>query len=804
MAPAGEKAKARANLAALTLLRDLEAEGRPATGDEQAVLARWSGWGSLPGVFDPGNDRWAAERAQLAELLDEREWAAARLTTVNAHYTDASVVAGIWRGVEALGFTGGRALEPGCGAGNFIGLAPAGLAIAWTGVEKDVTTGRIARRLYPQADIRVEGFEDTRLPPGSYDLAIGNVPFGDFRLHDPVHNRGKHSIHNHFLVKSLDLVRPGGLVACLTSRWTLDAFSTSAREAMHERGELLGAIRLPSDAFVASAGTSVVCDLVIFRRRHPDETPERAPTWLHTAEVLTPAGIATVNGWFARHPQLVLGDLTLGHGMYGRDDVLVEATGELGPALDKAFDRLVALRPGSTRAEPAPAPVQVFPPPPVNTAAITGKEGSIHRDGGGFAQVTYGSPVPFEVKPAKDRAELGRLVDLRDTTHALLEVQARSNDDTEFLALQQRLGRQYDDYVSHHGPINRFRLVGTGRLDPETGEERQAKRRPALGGFRDDPDWPLVAALERFDPETQLAERAAIFARRVVAPRAPVSAAETPADALAVCLDELGRPDLDRVAALLGCSPTEARSSLGDLVWDDPVTEQLVTAAQYLSGDVRTKHAEALAAAAADPAQWQRNADALAEVLPPDLGPADIDARPGASWIPPRDVAAFVAEVLDARAEVSFSPLLAEWKIKVVDGSRRSVAMTSEWGTARMPAVALLEATANQRPVTVYDTDDDDKRVMNPQATIEAREKQDALVERFSRWVWEDPERAERLRAAYNERFNSHVLPRHDGSHLTLPGLAHHFSPHPHQRDAVWRITSEPTTLLAVPNGSKV
>lgn len=793
----------RANLAALDVLRTIRREGRAASADEQAVLARWSAWGSVPGVFDPADEGWAELRGRLAATLDDEEWRAAERTTLNAHYTPLTLAEQVWSTVVRLGFDGGRVLEPGCGAGTFLGSAPIDLDVELVGIELDPVTAAVAQALYPHATIRAEGFEDSRLPEGSFDVAIGNVPFAAVALHDPVHNRAGHSVHNHFLIKSLHLTRRGGLVACFTSRFTLDAEGPGARREIAELADLLGAVRLPRGAFRAVAGTDTVIDLVILRRR--EASRERGGVDFERAvEVTTSDGAVTINEVFAANPHWVVGELSVVDGQYREHDLTVRPrAGEsfvdgVGAALDDIVGRAMAAgltvsaRP-DTRSEPDRARVSAVPgvkPPPWH------KEGSLLATGAGFARIVGGEPQPFEPTPANGAAELRSLVALRDTVFELLEEQARSWDDGSTDSLRGRLNRQYDNYVRKYGPLNRFSLARAGRTDPETGEERHRRVFPRMGGFRHDPDLYAVLALEHFDAESGVAAKAAIFDHRVVAPREARLGADSVEDALSICLDMLGRPDLAEVARLLGVDRSTARSRLGELVYDDPVTGSLVAAAAYLSGDVRTKLAQARAAADGD-ARYAVNVAALEAVHPLDLTPAEIDARLGATWIEADDVADFVREVLDLReVEVEYVPLTATWTLSARGGVRKNVATTSEWGTGRADALHLVEALCNQRVVSVYDKLDDGRLVRNVAETVAAREKAEALSDRFAAWVWEDPQRAKRLAAVYNERFNSLVRRSYDGSHLTFPGLSTAFRPHPHQRDAVWRILCEPTSGL--------
>jgi N12 class adenine-specific DNA methylase len=749
-------------------------------------------------VFDEHDSRWAPTRAKLRGLVGDTEWAAARRSTLNAHYTSAEVITALWSTVTDVGFDGGRVLEPGCGSGNFIGLTPDGLDVAWTGVELDPLTARITAALYPHADIRAESFADTRIPDGTFDLTIGNVPFGKITLHDPRHNPGRLSIHNHFITKSLALTRPGGIVAVVTSRFTLDARNPAARNAIAAHADLIGAVRLPANTFREAAGTDVVCDIVLLRRRHPDEPPG-PHRFEHTTEIETSTGPATANEYFADHPQRILGELVVGGGQYGRDDIDVRPTGPLAPQLAKTLNDIAAdARTNNLTYTPAallpagPAEAVVF-----DRAEASWKEGSIQHDGTRFVRVVDGNSEPFEAKPAKAAKELRSLLRLRDSTRDLLAAQATSTDDTTFADLQRDLNRQYDSYTRAYGPLNRFKLSRTGRVDADTGEERVRQLRPTMGGFRIDPDYPTVLALEIFDPDTGTATKAPIFSQRVVAPPTRRLDADTPADALAIALDETGHVDLDRIAELLHTDHDDARHQLATLVWDSPATGDLEPAGVYLAGDVRTKLDDARAAALRDP-RFETHVRALEAVVPVDLEPVDIDARLGASWISTADIKTFCAEVLDCRSvDLEYIDVNASWTLKAPSWARGTVTMTSEWGTGRADALTLVDASLNQRLVSVYDTTPDGARVLNAPETLAAREKQDALGERFATWVWENPERAERLAEIYNRRFNSTVLPTFDGSHLTFPGMAVSFTPHQHQRDAVWRIASQPSCLLA-------
>lgn len=773
-------------------------------------------------MFDRNRPEWTTERSELAGLLDDVERAAAARSTINAHYTSAEVITAIWAAVQDLGFAGGRILEPGIGSGNFLALRPASIdASTFTGIELDPTTAAVAAALYPNADIRAESFADSCLSEDSFDLTIGNVPFANLSLHDRLHNRAGHSIHNHFIIKALHLTRPGGVVAVLTSRYTLDARNPAARREMAALADLVGAVRLPGGAMAAAAGTDAICDLVILRRRPPGTPPtgeaalveclacragicqtvHPGETWERAVSIDTDSGPVEINELFARHRHLVLGEIGSGRAQYHDRDLVVTARpAPLGTQLAAALQSLTAAAAaagtGCTIRSPRSNPPIETPRPLPGTGGQL-KEGSIIATGtGAFARITAGIPVPFAPSPKSGRAELRALIDIRDALTATLAAQAASSDDTDYSFAQHRLERAYDAYLERFGPLNRFKLARTGRSDPETGDEIYRRSYPPMGGFRSDPDFYSVLALEIFDPETQTARKAAVFSRRVVGPRLPVLGADSPAGALAVCLDQTGRADLATIAGLLGVEADQARAELGDLVYEDPTSGDLVPAPRYLSGDVRSKLHAALEAAGHDD-RFAGNVDALRQVLPPDLGPDEISARLGVGWIDVTDVADFVREVLGADGVVvEHSSLTAMWAVTAPTWQRNTVTMTSEWGTKRADAIRLISDSLEQRPVKVYDTLDDGRRVLNSDATLAAREKQEALEARFAEWVWEDPQRKTRLVERYNRLFNSLVPTRFDGSHLSLPGLAESFTPHQHQRDAVWRIICEPTCLL--------
>lgn len=773
----------------------------------------------MPAVFDERSDRFADARGELKQLLDEREWRAASKTTLNAHYTDAAIAQTMWDVVTDAGFGADRepvrVLEPGCGAGTFIGLAPAAVTAkdgALFGVELDPSTAAIAQLLYPHADIRQESFADTRIPRDYLDLVIGNVPFGKVALHDPVHNGGNHSLHNHFIIKSLALTRPGGVVTVLTSHYTMDATNPAARREIAAAADLVAAVRLPMSAHQRAAGTQVITDVLVLRRRDPANGPGEADGWASTVAIGGDADRqVNVNEYFATRPDRVIGATGIRSGQFG-PELEVKTNGDVDIALELHI-RLDAELAHAAGDDPT---WTLFRP---RTAAPT-----VHRllradapaehqdrhidvaDDGRFSVVIDGQLVEHQV-PASQARELTALLGLRDTTVTLLAAEAATAEDSEHIdGLRRQLNTRYDAYAKRWGPINRITYRRTGRVDEVTGEDRLARIAPPQGRFKLDPHSPAVYALEYFDAAVGTARKAPIMSGRVVAPRTPRLGADTPADAVAICLDTHGEVHLDEVAQLLGRSEEDTRHALTGLVFADSAVdadssaERLVPAPEYLSGNVRIKLVHAEAAAERDAAtpdggrRWDANIAALRDVIPTDLTPAEIDARLGASWIESGDVQQFLREILEDPNVVVEHPGGSTWAVR---GGRHNVLSSSTYGTERMSAGEIVGALLEQRQVRVSDEIEPGKRVLNLTETVAAQEKASEIGEKFSDWIWSDPDRATRLARHYNDTFNAIVLRSYDGAQMQLPGLTVTFTPGKHQTAAVARIVSEPSVLLA-------
>ncbi len=770
----GAKAKCRANIEAIQLLKYLERNGFQASPEQQVKLSGYVGWGGIPEVFDESKSEWSKEYAELKALLTPEEYEAARGSTLNAHYTSPAVSRAIYEAVGSMGFEGGRILEPSMGVGNFFGLLPESMQGSQLyGVELDSITGRIAKQLYPEADITVAGFETTNRP-GYFDLAVGNVPFGQYQVHDPEYDRLGFSIHNYFAAKMLNQVRPGGIVAFVTSRYTLDAKDESVRRYLAERGELLGAIRLPNNAFRANAGTDVVSDIIFLQRREQPLT--ELPEWVHVGT--TPEGF-TVNRYFIDHPEMVLGTPSAESTQYGRQDYTV-APIEGADLSEQLHEAVQNIHGEYTEREMEEAEnTDILPADPdVRNYSFTLVDGEVYyREGGIMVRQSVSAAMTERIKG---------LMELRDCTRRLIQLQTEDASDAEIAAEQRRLNRLYDAYTAKYGLIS----------------NRENKR-----AFSDDSSYYLLCSLEILDEDGKLERKADMFTRRTIQPHRPVEHTETAAEALAVSLNELGRVDMEYMSRLCGKNEVEIAAELSGVIFRVPGTERYVTADEYLSGNVRVKLREA-EAAAKDDASYSINVEALKAAQPRELTASEIDVRLGATWIEPRYIEQFMVETFQPTywasrsMSVNYSPYTSEWHIygKNAVGAN-DVNAFSTYGTSRMNAYKILENTLNLRDVRIYDKIEDadgtERRVLNVKETTLAQQKQQVIKDAFRDWLWKDPKRRETLVAKYNELFNSTRPRDYDGSHLTFPGINPEIELREHQRNAIARILYGGNTLLA-------
>lgn len=775
------KQKAQANLDAIRILKIIEADNRPAAPEEKAALVKYSGWGAMPNAFavqPPGEWRDVAD--ELRDLLTADEYASARASTPNAHYTSPEVIQAIWGAMERFGLQpGAQILEPSVGVGHFFGLMPEGLheGATRTGVELDSISARIARKLYSDSTIYAKAFEDTPLPKDFFDAAVGNVPFGNYPVFDPAYRRSPQltrSIHDYFLTKTLDVVRPGGLLALITSRYTMDKEDSTVRRHLAEGSHLLGAVRLPNTTFKVNAGTEVTTDILFLQKRAP-QTPARLESWLELRTVDTADGPLHINEYFARHPEMMLGRMGIASGQYGDSPALI---GNLAP---DALQKAVFLLPASvyTRSASADRALRVdFDQVP---AAGAVKEGGLAEQDGQIV-VRHGNTFETLKVPASVRARIRGMLQVRDSVREVFRTQLSEAPDHIIVAARQRLNAAYNLFTSRFGPLN---------------------ARENVKAFAGDPDQPLLLSLEEFDPETKRATKTAIFDRRTLERYRPVERAESASEALLVSLNETGQIDWPRMESLTGRSSAELQKELGPLVYRNPENATWETADRYLSGNVRTKLAAAEAAEQSDPA-YHRNVEALKAVQPKDLEPTEIEARFGSPWIPPSDVRDFVTELLDVPRDsvrIGYAEKIATWTVELDYQAKYVVNNTTTHGTSRFRASELIEQSLNGRTPTAYDEHEDGSRTVNQLETIAAREKQQQLKDRFRDWVWEDRERAERLAKEYNFRFNNIRLRDFDGSHLTLPGMVRTSlrdgDLSPHQKNAIWRILQGGSPLLA-------
>ena len=784
----GAKQKYARNIEAIRTLFRLEAEHRGATAEEQQVLSQYVGWGGLADTFDPSKDSWAKEYAELKGLLSEDEYAAARSSTLNAHYTSPTVIHGIYDAVERMGFRSGNILEPSMGVGNFFGMLPDSMADSRLyGVELDSITGRIAKKLYPQADITVAGFETTDRRD-FYDLAVGNVPFGQYKVNDKAYNKLGFSIHNYFFAKAIDQVRPGGVVAFVTSRYTMDSKDSTARKHMAERADLLGAIRLPNNAFRANAGTDVVSDIIFLQKR--DRPIDHEPDWVQLGK--TEDGFA-INQYFVDHPEMVLGELTMESTQYGREELtvspieganLADQLAETVQHIEGQYTEVEVETPDIADAE---AERKTLPADPeVKNFSYTVVDGEVfYRENSVMTQVELSDT-------AKERVT--GMVELRQIVNELIEQQLEDYPDEDIKATQAKLNAAYDAFTAKYGLLNDRK---NGRL------------------FAQDSSYYLLCSLENLDEQGQLKSKAAMFTKRTIRPERTVTSVDTPSEALAVSIGEHGKVDLPYMAELLGTPGEYGRitTELSGVIFKDPAADPTDPEAgwqmadEYLSGDVRAKLRMAQFAAETNP-EFVVNVDALTKAQPRELEASEIDVRLGATWLAPEIIQKFMTETfqipyyLRHAVKVRYSPYTAEWRVEGKTATGRGDIISSEtYGTSRANAYKILEETLNLKDVRIYDTIEDaegkPKRVLNKRETMLAQQKQQVIKDAFANWVWQDPQRRIALVKQYNELFNSTRPREYDGSHIKFVGMNPGITLREHQRNAIAHVLYGGNTLLA-------
>ena len=785
----GPKQKFARNIEAIRTLFKLEEEHRGATAEEQQVLSQYVGWGGLADAFDPNKENWSAEYTHLKELLSEDEYAAARASTLNAHYTSPTVIRGIYDAVERMGFRSGNILEPSMGVGNFFGMLPDTMQDSRLyGVELDSITGRIAKKLYPQADITVAGFETTDRRD-FYDLAVGNVPFGQYKVNDKAYNKLGFSIYNYFFAKAIDQVRPGGVVAFVTSRYTMDSKDSTARKHMAERADLLGAIRLPNNAFRANAGTDVVSDIIFLQKR--DRPIDHEPDWVQLGK--TEDGFA-INQYFVDHPEMILGELTTESTQYGREELTVAPiegavlADQLAEAVQHIEGQYVEVEVETPDVADAEVERKTLPADPdVKNFSYAVVDGEVYyRENSIMTQVELSDNA---------KARVTGMVELRQIVNQLIQEQLDDYPDEDIKATQAKLNTAYDAFTAKYGLLNDRK---NGRL------------------FEDDSSYYLLCSLENLDENKQLKSKADMFTKRTIRPERTVTSVDTPSEALAVSIGEHGRVDLPYMAKLLGSPGDYERitTELQGVIFKDPSADAdepeagWQTADEYLSGNVRNKLRMAQLAAESHP-EFKINVEALTKAQPKDLEASEIDIRLGATWLNPAIVQQFMMETFQPPyrirynnlIQVRYSPFTSEWRI----GNKSAAGMydimsTETYGTHRANAYKILEDTLNLRDCRIYDTIEEDgkeRRVLNQKETMLAQQKQQAIKDTFAGWVWQDPQRRNLLVKQYNELFNSTRPREYDGSHIHFVGMNPEINLQEHQRNAVAHVLYGGNTLLA-------
>ena len=775
----GAKEKFRNNMAAINLLHELELENRLATPEEQETLSKYVGWGGLSMAFDENNAAWADEFKELYASLSPEEYRAAMESTLTAFYTPPVVIKGMYEALERLGFSEGSILEPSCGTGNFFGLLPDTMAGSKLhGVEIDPLTGKIAKQLYQKANIAVQGFEETKLPDDHFDVVIGNVPFGDFKVNDSRYNAQKFLIHDYFFAKALDKVRAGGVVAFITSKGTMDKASPEIRKYIAQRAELLGAIRLPDNTFRANAGTEVTSDILFLQKR--DRVIDTEPDWVHLD---TDENGITMNSYFVQHPEMILGEMKMESTRFGFDsackayqdiplsELLHNAVQNIQGEIPEYENELDEISDGQDASIPADPNVRNF-----SYALVDGKV--YFREDDRMTSAAASVTAENRIKG---------LIQIRDCVRKLIEYQTEDYPDDLIRTEQENLNRLYDSFTQQYGLIN---------------------NRGNYLAFASDESYFLLCSLEVLDDEGNFKRKADMFTKRTIKPHREITSVETASEALALSIGEKARVDLPYMEQLTGKPKEEIIKDLQGVIFRIPATEpaQYVTADEYLSGNVRAKLITAEAAAKENP-EFAVNAQALKQVIPQDLSAAEISVRLGTTWIPQEDIQRFVMELLTpssyagSRIRVRYTPINGDWFIENKSSDYGNIKADSTYGTKRASAYRIIEDTLNLRDTRifdyVYDENGNKKAVFNAKETTAAQAKQEAIKQAFQDWIWKDPERRNRLVRYYNDTFNS-VRPReYDGSHITFGGISPEITLRPHQVNAIAHILYGGNTLLA-------
>ena len=773
----GAKTKFKANIEAIRLLQTLDAEQRQATAEEQEVLSRYVGWGGIPQAFDEKNADWAKEYAELKSLLPADEYSEARASTLNAFYTSPTVIKAMYEALSNMGLSKGNVLEPSCGVGNFMGLVPESMEnIKMYGVELDNVSGRIAQQLYQKNKIAVQGFETMQFPDSFFDCVVGNVPFGNYKVPDKRYDRHNFLIHDYFIAKSLDLVRPGGVVAVVTSSGTMDKKDSSVREYLANRADLVGAIRLPNNAFQRNANTSVVADILFLQKR--DRAAVERAEWVDLGT--TPEGYP-INQYFAQHPEMVLGEITTESTQYGKQETTVKPIegADLAQQLKAAVENIHAeiTEPEITddeldqNAEPLPAD------PNVKNFSYTNVDGQVY-----YRENSYMNKVDL---PAFTAERVLGMIALRETTQKLLDCQLHDGTDAEVELLQGKLKDQYKRFTAQYGLIN------------STANKR---------AFRQDSSYCLLASLEILDEDKNLKRLADIFTKRTIRKPEPVTSVDTPSEALALSIGEKAKVDVPFMAELCGKTEQEVTEELAGVIFRNPVTQAWVTADEYLSGNVREK-LETAETFAANHQEYQVNVEYLKRVQPKDLNASEIEVRLGANWIKAEYITDFMERVfktpsyyIGSSIKATYSEISGAWNISGKSLDRSNPRVTNTYGTMRVNGYRLLEDALNLRDTKIYDTvyeDGKERRVLNKKETMLAQQAQEAIRDAFKQWIFKDLDRREELCKVYNERFNA-IRPReYDGSHIKFVGMTPEISLMPHQKNAVAHILYGNNTLLA-------